>query len=205
MPPDPGLAPPPRRPSRPARGLPHSRSDAIFRFEAGGGRDHRQPGQVRKEAALTTGARVVRQPLYICSRPRGGLRRGGARAGSRCSRALWAQSEVRQDAPGPFGLRALLIPALWQTCCPWTEELWGIGARRVEDPSPTADAACGSAAADGRRHSQLCRSALSLWPQRRHRSVSLPLLRQADFGCSSALPSVPIGHRIRHGRLAAAP
>ncbi len=66
--------------SPPSGGLPPPRRDAIVRPEAGGGRDHRQPGQVRKEAALTTGARVVRQPLYIArGRWLGSLTRFGAR------------------------------------------------------------------------------------------------------------------------------
>src|SRR5262249_60331509 len=56
----------------------HSRCVApIWGREVGGGRATRQPGQVRKEAALTSAVRVARQPptLPSCEARRPALRR----------------------------------------------------------------------------------------------------------------------------------
>src|SRR3990172_6496931 len=95
--------------------------------EAGGGRVRRQPGQVRKEAALTNCIRVVRQSLTLAltgadriAKVRSGALRGGAarRDAPWAQRALWADQGCSptpyhpQMRPPPClgaGARAMLL------------------------------------------------------------------------------------------------
>jgi hypothetical protein len=72
-------------------GLQHGATLAITATEAGGGRCPRQPGQIRKEAALTIRCRVVRQSLNFLSRAEA-LRGARLAAGRNAPRARWVRS-----------------------------------------------------------------------------------------------------------------
>ena len=73
--------------------------------EVGGGRIMRQPGQVRKEAALTILRRVVRQPPFIRSRALFGSQamRHPSRPGAARQIKMAARPAAGRLAPSPFG------------------------------------------------------------------------------------------------------
>src|SRR3974377_915104 len=110
----------------------------IVQWEVGGGRATRQPGQIRKEAALTSAVRVARQPPTSSLSPRGRMRppggwqdqrnhetyrtRPGFRRGVRRNQLLRAGAQIpagalqRPDRPGRHG--AYYVQPFWRQAHP---------------------------------------------------------------------------------------